>query len=66
MFVFSLAGSRDSNEDNIDASDSDMEKNSADENAEMQELCAVITFLNVEDILGQNPNPTVIPNEISI
>jgi hypothetical protein len=27
---------------------------------------AVITFLNVEDILGQNPNPTVIPNEISI
>jgi hypothetical protein len=39
MFVFSLAGSRDSNEDNIDASDSDMEKNSADENTEMQELC---------------------------
>ncbi len=39
MFVFYLAGSRDSDEDNIDASDSHIEKNSADENAEMQELC---------------------------
>jgi hypothetical protein len=37
-----LAGTCNDDEDNIEASDSDMAMNSADENAEMQELCAVV------------------------
>ena len=54
MFVFYLAGSRDSDEDDIDASDSDMEKNSADENAEMQELSAHIIDFTHDDRQLQN------------
>ena len=38
MLLVCLAGTCNSDEDNIDASDSDMEMNSADESAEMQEL----------------------------
>ncbi len=62
MIFIRLAGICNSDEDNIAASDSDMEMNSADESAELQELpvcdevCTnfvVNIFLNVEDIRAQ-------------